>query len=260
MFGRLMPEKSAIAKHEALGAADNARILRETAERLEQVPMAKSPKAKHGKLVKGAKKAPSACNNPGEVRSSCLRQLYNTYDYVPKATSQNSLALTGYLAEYASYSDLAMFLRAQRPDQANYKFKSVGVAGGENPQGYSPDQVAKGSGIEANLDVQTAAGITGQRHLFLLLQFGADSSRPQLPPRTFSTRPPAALPSAQIVSSVQLLSKDSLIKRAESTPSNTNEPYLVWLQYMLDQSASSLPKVVSTSCKLVLQPLLLPDC
>lgn len=158
MFGRLTAQRSTIAKVEHLDEDQTARIFSSVASIAADLY--------HGVIggatdEQAANKAPAACTNPKEVTSACLRQLYNTYDYVPKATQKNSIALTGYLGEYAQFSDLAMFLKSQRPDQANFKFTVIGP----NPQGLNSSQTSNNKGLEADLDVQTAAGITGRSSL-----------------------------------------------------------------------------------------------
>lgn len=186
MFGRLTPQKSGIAKVDVLDKTATETTFQsikklttslfEDLEHLlgadkaddedcdddsddddevcDDAPTGQPPAASN-------RTVPQACTNPREVTSACLRQLYNTIDYTPQATDKNKLGLTGYLAEYAQFDDLAMFLKSERPDQADYKFTVVGVNGGSNPQGYNSSQVSAHSGIEANLDVQTAAGFTG---------------------------------------------------------------------------------------------------
>lgn len=47
---------------------------------------------------------PASCSTT--ITPSCLRTLYNTASYVPKATSTNKLGVAGYLDEYANRADL----------------------------------------------------------------------------------------------------------------------------------------------------------
>lgn len=105
--------------------------------------------------------APPTCTNASQVEISCVRALYNTADYVPKNLNQGKVATTGYINEHAGYNDLAQFLRRQRPDQTNYRFQSVGVAGGTNNQDADWWKKIIGNGLEANLDTQLVAGIVG---------------------------------------------------------------------------------------------------
>ena len=47
---------------------------------------------------------PSSCSTT--ITPSCLRALYNSSTYVPKATSTNKLGVAGYLGEFANTADL----------------------------------------------------------------------------------------------------------------------------------------------------------
>jgi tripeptidyl-peptidase-1 len=49
---------------------------------------------------------PLALNCSREVTPACLRTLYNCSAYVPSATRNNSLAIAGYLDEFANHADL----------------------------------------------------------------------------------------------------------------------------------------------------------
>lgn len=40
------------------------------------------------------------------ITPSCLRALYKTASYTPKATDQNSFGIAGYLEEFANFADL----------------------------------------------------------------------------------------------------------------------------------------------------------
>ena len=50
---------------------------------------------------------PSSC--AAGVTPSCLRALYNTASYTPKATDKNSIGVAGYLELYANYADLQVY-------------------------------------------------------------------------------------------------------------------------------------------------------
>jgi len=69
----------------------------------------------------------SRCNT--EITVSCLKQLYNAVDYVPKATDKNAIALTGYLEEFANFADLQQFYADQVPAAVNTSFDVVLVNG-----------------------------------------------------------------------------------------------------------------------------------
>jgi tripeptidyl-peptidase I len=49
---------------------------------------------------------PSAVNCSSKITPACLRALYSTSSYVPSATRNNTLAIAGYLNEYANHADL----------------------------------------------------------------------------------------------------------------------------------------------------------
>lgn len=183
MFGRLYPQRSTIANYEELNPVETAQLLQGDGN----APSG-PPSGPNGTV-------PAACTNPKEVTSACLRQLYGTYDYTPRVPQRNSLALTGYLNEYAQYDDLAQFLQLERPDQANYTFKTVSVAGGVNPQGLNSSQVSAGTGIEANLDTQTAAGFTGVANLHVHRGWcQADGCRLSAPTRNIFYSTPGSPP------------------------------------------------------------------
>ncbi|KAH9959841.1 tripeptidyl peptidase A [Russula dissimulans] len=92
----------------------------------------------------------ASCNKT--ITVSCLKQLYNIADYVPRATHKNAIALTGYLDEFANYADLQRFYSDQVPAAVNSTFDVVLINGGLNKQTQA--------GAEANLDVQFALGIS----------------------------------------------------------------------------------------------------
>ncbi|EGG01224.1 tripeptidyl peptidase [Melampsora larici-populina 98AG31] len=153
------------------------------------------------------------CTNPDVVTNDCLRKLYQTFDYEPKAIQMgNRIGITGFLGEAANFNDTQRFLALQRPDQKGHTFEVVSVNGGENPQTLSPDQISRKTGIEANLDTQTVLGFTSPTpNVF----WTVGGSPPFQPDRTSSV--------------------------------NTNEPYLAWLEYILSLNNSEIPRVISTS-------------
>jgi tripeptidyl-peptidase-1 len=50
-------------------------------------------------------------------------------DYVPRATKENAIALTGYLEEFANLADLQKFYADQVPAAVNTSFKAVLIDG-----------------------------------------------------------------------------------------------------------------------------------
>ncbi|KAI9443995.1 tripeptidyl peptidase A [Lactarius indigo] len=144
----------------------------------------------------------ASCNTT--ITVSCLKQLYNAVDYVPKATDKNAIALTGYLEQFANFADLQQFYADQVPAAINTSFDVVLINGGLN------NQTLGDAGAEADLDVQFAFGISFPT-----------------PGTFYSTggRPP--------------FNPDA------DTPTDTNEPYLDWLDFILNQQ--KIPQVISTS-------------
>lgn len=114
-----------------------------------------------------------ACNV--SITLSCIQQLYNVGGYVPKATKENKIGITGYLEKYANIEDLQSFYADQRPDALNSTFKFVSVKGKQahpissfrlalispvSSLGGLNSQNLSEAGLEANLDVQFAFGLS----------------------------------------------------------------------------------------------------
>ncbi|WAR52618.1 hypothetical protein PtB15_2B42 [Puccinia triticina] len=155
---------------------------------------------------------PDICLGPILVTNGCLRRLYKTENYQVQVPERNMIATTGYLGESANFEDAQLFLRTQRADQVGGTFDVVLVNGGSNPQDLNQQQIDKQLGVEANLDTQTALGLTlPTRNVFY----------------SVGGRPPFIADLA--------------------TPENNNEPFLEWLQYMLAQPIEKIPKVISSS-------------
>ncbi|KAI0675673.1 peptidase S8/S53 domain-containing protein [Trametes maxima] len=155
------------------------------------------------KLLKGPTSLatiPSSCNSV--ITPACLRALYNTTSYVPKATDKNSLGVAGYLDEFANRADLQTFFSRFRTDAVGGSFKTIQVNGGGDDQ--------TDPGVEANLDIQYTEGISFPTPN---VYFSTGGSPPFNP--------------------------DS------NTPTNTNEPYLDWLNFVLAQD--SIPQTFTTS-------------
>jgi len=155
----------------------------------------------------------AACANNSVVTPLCLRTLYGTVDYVPQSNGTNKIALNDFLGESNNRSDTALFLSRYRPDavSAASTFKVVIIANGNNEQGpENSTELAAGKDLEGNLDVETLLSIT---YPTPLIAYTTGGSPPYTP--------------------------DS------ATTSDTNEPYLTWLQYVLNQT--DLPQVISTS-------------
>ncbi|KAK2463913.1 hypothetical protein APHAL10511_004085 [Amanita phalloides] len=141
------------------------------------------------------------CNTTITIK--CLQQIYNAVGYTPRAKG-NSIGVTGYLEQYANLDDLQLFYADQRPDALKSSFKFISIKGGINSQNKSK------AGIEANLDVQFAFGLTHP----IPATFYSTAGRPPYHPDTL-------------------------------TPTNTNEPYADWLDFVL--AHDDVPSVISTS-------------
>jgi tripeptidyl-peptidase-1 len=148
------------------------------------------------------------------ITPNCLRTLYGTINYTPQATDKTFMALCDYLDEVNNRSDASIYFQNFRPEAigAASTFQQVSIANGTLQQ--SPDtseQLNSQTGIEGGLDVQTMLGIAWP-----------------VPLTAYSTggRNPEFIPD-------------------DATPTNSDEPYMAWIQYML--SLSDLPNVVSSS-------------
>jgi tripeptidyl-peptidase-1 len=154
--------------------------------------------------------------NASDVTPLCLRTLYGTIDYVPQVPENNSMALTNYLGQFNNRSDIYIFLSQYRPDAVSngWDFTDVSIAGGVNQQSpANADQLKHGKGKEGNLDAEVMLGIAYPTPLTIY--------------STLSIPPP--------------------FRPTQFAPNNTNEPYLIWLNYMLALPDEALPKVISTS-------------
>lgn len=169
---------------------------------------------KYGKNGANNMTVAQACNVTA-ITPLCLRTLYGTLDYVPQVPGQNKVGLTNYLMEANNRSDVSIFLQQFRPEAASaaYTFKVNIVAGGDDQQ--TPNNVTQldaGKDLEGNLDAETILGID---YPTPLTTYNTGGSPPFIPDLF--------------------------------TPTNTNEPYLVWVQYVLAQSDAEIPQVISTS-------------
>lgn len=157
-------------------------------------------------------KVAAACNT-SNVTPLCLRTFYGTVDYKPKVPGKNQIGLADYLNESNNRSDAFSFLQKFRPEaaQSAFSFKVDVIANGSNEQTQeTPEELEAGKGQEGNLDAQTILS-----HVF------------PTPLIAYATggKPP--------------------FKVAATTPVDTNEPYLTWINYVLKQH--SVPQVISTS-------------
>jgi tripeptidyl-peptidase-1 len=110
----------------------------------------------------------ASCNTT--ITVTCLKQLYNAVDYVPKAAHKNAIALTGYTEEFANFADLQQFYADQVPAAVNTSFDVVLINGvcctchfalsANWSEGGLNNQSLTEAGSEADLDVQFALGIS----------------------------------------------------------------------------------------------------
>lgn len=148
------------------------------------------------------------------VTIDCFRTLYGTIDYTPKVPGLSQAAWNNYLNETPIRPDIHLFLEKYRPEAAAsaFTFKSVEIAGGRaaSYQNISASDIANDLDKEANLDAQTLLGMV---YPIPLTSFSTGGSPPFIP--------------------------DS------NTPTDTNEPYLTWINYVTGQK--DLPQVISSS-------------
>jgi tripeptidyl-peptidase I len=121
------------------------------------------------------------------ITPTCLRLLYKTWAYKPRATSKNKIGITGYTEQYASYSDLTTFLTRFRKDATTANFSVVTVNGGID------DQSQPGLEVRLVLHVEGKCGvvfISSHR----LISISNTPSRSPTRPRTSSIAQPALHP------------------------------------------------------------------
>ena len=149
--------------------------------------------------------------NESAVTNRCLRTLYRTVGYVPQVPQQNAVAMTAYLNETANVMDFHIFLSRQRQDASlDYTYNYTTINGGPNNQSLVPKRLFGSLDAEANLDSQIVGGFVYPTKM-----------------RVYSTgsKPP--------------FHKDRF------TPTDSNEPYLDWLSYVL--ALDNPPHTISTS-------------
>ena len=154
----------------------------------------------------------AVCNTTW-VTPLCLRTLYGTVDYTPQSTDKNTVGQNNFLGEVSIRSDTKLYLDRFRPEAsgAENDYQIISIAGGTTETVLNETLLEDSTGIEGNLDDQTLIGVSWPTPLKI---FSTGGSPPWMPDLT--------------------------------TPTNTNEPYLVWLEYILSLP-DPLPSVVSTS-------------
>ncbi|KAF2026980.1 subtilisin-like protein [Setomelanomma holmii] len=156
----------------------------------------------------------AAVCNVTSVTPECFQTLYSTKWYKTQASDENSIGFTNYLGEIPIRPDTKLFLQKYRPEAVSqaYAFKQISIDNGpvqDGPLAYNQSTV-EGISREANLDVQAISGISWKTPI---TSYSTGGSPPFIPDI--------------------------------STPENTNEPYLVWVNWLLQQK--HIPGIISTS-------------
>lgn len=143
----------------------------------------------------------------------CIRTLYGTYDYTPQATDKNAIGHANYLNETSYRADIRKALQVFRPEAVSGAddFTLLNIDGANNDMGpYTAEQVKAGKNQEAVLDSENILTVAWPTPLTVWQTGGSPPFTPDI-----------------------------------LTPTDTNEPYLTWLDYVLNQH--DLPQVISTS-------------
>ncbi|KPM38017.1 hypothetical protein AK830_g8506, partial [Neonectria ditissima] len=150
-------------------------------------------------------KRDAACSTV--VQPDCLRKLYNINYTTPDNTSSIRLGIAGFLEQYANYQDSDSFLKILAPDlyTKGYNYSVELLNGGQN------SQVLSDSGGEAALDVQYAMGVGYPAEITYYLAGGRG---------------------------VKLNDNGTQV----STGQSDNEPYLEFVEYLLDLPDNKLPQ------------------
>ena len=103
-----------------------------------------------------------ACSG-SSITPTCLRTLYGTLNYTPRASGKNQVGLTNYLGETSNRSDVHIFLQRYRPDAVDqaYTFSIEQINGADNQQTpLNGTEILSGTDVEGNLDAETLIGLT----------------------------------------------------------------------------------------------------
>jgi tripeptidyl-peptidase I len=172
-----------------------------------------------GPAILDAPSAPVAGGSVDEVcdynlvTPTCVRTLYKTLNYTVQSADKNTMAFTNYLGEINVREDAKLMLEKYRPEAAGEAetFKKISINGGVVSDVLNATQLKASTGLEGNLDTQAMISIGWPTPLVSYSTGGS-------PPIIFDA----------------------------FTTSNTNEPYLTWLDWILAQP-DPLPSVISTS-------------
>ncbi|QDS77382.1 hypothetical protein FKW77_005860 [Venturia effusa] len=172
----------------------------------------------HGKKS-AAKTAGAVSNKPissicniNATTPECWRTLYGTIDYVAQVPEKQKVGICNYLNQTNNRADIAMFLAKARPEavSAAHTFELISVNGGTLSQNYTEDNVDNTDGVEGALDAEMMLSMAYPIPMVSWSTGGSPPWKPDL-----------------------------------ATPSNTNEPYLTWLETVL--AKKDLPTVITTS-------------
>ncbi|KAF2823179.1 tripeptidyl-peptidase 1 precursor [Ophiobolus disseminans] len=155
----------------------------------------------------------AAVCNVTSVTPECFQTLYNTKWYKTQSGDENSIGFTNYLGEVPIRPDTKKFLEKYRPEAVSSAsdFKQISIDAGPVQDGpLTLNQSTAGSSREANLDIQAIAGISWETPITSYSTGGQPPFVPDI-----------------------------------STPTNTNEPYLAWVTWLLSQR--NIPNIISTS-------------
>ncbi|KAH8670895.1 tripeptidyl-peptidase 1 [Xylariales sp. PMI_506] len=140
----------------------------------------------------------------------CLRILYEIEGHFSNPNVDTIVGVGGFLEEYAKYESLDTFLNRYAPYAAKQNFTTVLVNGGLNLQNDTADD-----DVEANLDIQYISALSFDTNINFYSVGGRGPLQPDLD--------------------------------EPSADANTDEPYLEYVEYLLNLTDAELPTTLSTS-------------
>lgn len=178
----------------------------EKIEKIEELPVPELRVAYKKPPSTGPTLDVAACNVT--ITPECLQALYNVKGYKVQAPlGKNKLGVNGFLEQYAQFEDLRIFLDQYAPSSVGGNFSVALVNGAVNTQDPNADP---NSFAEANLDIQYTVALSYPTENIFYSTAG---------------RPPF-VPDLDVVT-------------------NDSEPYLDWLQWLLNQK--DIPQTITTS-------------
>ncbi|PGH03274.1 tripeptidyl-peptidase I [Blastomyces parvus] len=149
-----------------------------------------------------------AVNCSLSVAPACIREMYNMGDFMATPDPRNKLGVSGYLEQYARYSDLDLFFETYAPELKGSSFGVASINGGLNLQNSSLPST------EGSLDIQYALSLSNATTVY----YTTGGRGPMVP--DLDLPDPVA---------------------------NTNEPYLDQLHHLLSLPDAELPAILTTS-------------